>query len=113
MIAQSIGQISKSVGNIATALEKKFHDAPSKDTRPKRSPVRKKIVVKDGVVEKIKRVPATQIVHDIILRSAQGVDINTLMNQTGFNQRKIYNITSILKNQGKIKSVERGIYIAA
>jgi predicted Rossmann fold nucleotide-binding protein DprA/Smf involved in DNA uptake len=109
-ISQGIEQLSTSVENIASQLEKISRKAPSRDARPKRAPVRKKVVLKDGVVEKIKRIPATRIVHDIILKSAQGVDIKTLMNQTGFDQRKIYNVTSILKNQGKIQSVGRGVY---
>ena len=109
-IGQSIQQLSNSVGNIANALDRISSSAPSKIPRPKRSPERKKVVVKNGVVEKIKRIPATQIVQNIILKSAQGVDIKMLMNQTGFDKRKIYNVTAVLKQQGKIRSVGHGVF---
>jgi len=109
-ISHGIERLSTNVENIASLLEKISRQAPSRDAKPKRAPMRKKVVIKNGVVAKIKRIPATRIVHDIIVKSAQGIDIKTLMNMTGFDQRKIYNVTWILKNQGKIKSVGRGVY---
>ena len=70
------------------------------------------MVVKNGVVEKIKRIPATKIVFDLIKNSIHGMKIDEMMKITGYNQRKIYGITFRLKNQGKIKSEERGVYKA-
>jgi hypothetical protein len=60
------------------------------------------VVVKDGVVEKIKRIPASQIVYDIIQKSPQGIDTANLMKATKFDQRKIHNITFRLKKLGRI-----------
>jgi len=112
-VVESMQQLTDSLGTIATEVEKLAQtDSPITD-KVKRAPVRKKVLVKNGVVEKIKRIPSTKIVYDKILKSAQGMDTSSLMKATGFNQRKIHNITFRLKNQGKIKSVERGIYIAA
>jgi len=68
------------------------------------------VVVKDGVVEKIKRIPASQIVYDIIQKSPQGIDTAGLMKATKFDQRKIHNITFRLKKLGRITTGERGIY---
>ena len=109
-VVTSIQQLTDSVGNIATAIGKLAQPDSSKGTQAKRAPTRKKVVMKHGVVEKIKRIPATQIVYDIIQKSAQEVDTAALMKATGFDQRKIHNITFRLKNQGRIKSGGRGMY---
>jgi len=68
------------------------------------------VVVKDGVVEKIKRIPASQIVYDIIQKSPQGIDTASLMKATKFDQRKIHNITFRLKKLGRITTGDRGVY---
>ena len=109
-VVKSIQQLSDSVGNIVTGFEKIAQEDSPKVVKAKRAPVRKKVVVKNGIVEKIKRIPAAQIVYDIIQKSAQGVDTAALMKATGFDQRKIHNITFRLKNQGRIKSGGRGMY---
>ena len=109
-VVKSIQQLAESLGNIVTAVEKLALPDSPKDTKAKRAPTRKKVVVKNGVVERIKRIPATQIVYDMIQKSAQGVDTDALMKATGFNQRKIHNITFRLKKKGQITSVGRGVY---
>ena len=108
-VVKSIQQLTDSVGNIAIAIEKLVQTDSPKE-KVKRAPVRKKVVVKNGVVERIKRIPATQIVYDLIQKSAQGMETAALMKATGFNQRKIHNITFRLKKLGRIKSEERGVY---
>jgi hypothetical protein len=37
----------------------------------------------------------------------------TLMEKTGYDQKKIANLVYKLKNQGKIKSVKKGVYLKA
>ena len=109
-IVKSIRQISDSVDHIAAGMKTLSQGAPAEAIKASRSPARKKVLVRDGVVQQIKRIPSTQIVYDIILKSAGGMDINSLMKATGYNQRKIHNVTFRLKNQGKIKNIERGVY---
>ena len=109
-VIKSIQRLSDSIGNIVTAIEKLAQADSSKVIIAKRAPARKKVIVKNGVVEKIKRIPATQIVYDLIQKSAQGMETAALMKATGFNQRKIHNITFRLKKLGRIKSEERGMY---
>ena len=46
----------------------------------------------------------------VIKRSKKGVGVAELMKKTELDQKKIYNIIYKLKNQGKIKSVEKGVY---
>ena len=110
LVVKSIQQLADSIGTIAKEVEKLVKADSPKVVKAKRAPTRKKVVVKNGVVEKVKRIPATQIVYDMIQKSAQGVDTAALMKSTGFNQRKVHNITFRLKQQGRIESVGRGVY---
>ncbi len=107
---KSIQQLADSLGNIATAVGKLIQPDSPQVTQAKRAPTRKKVVVKDGVVEKIKRIPASKIVYDIIQKSPQGIDTAGLMKATKFDQRKIHNITFRLKKLGRITTGERGVY---
>ncbi|BBO66893.1 hypothetical protein DSCA_08230 [Desulfosarcina alkanivorans] len=109
-IAKSIQQISSNLDRIATGMEMPAREAPSTVIKARRSPARKKVLVVDGVVKQIKRIPSTRIIYDILLKSARGMDTSALMKATGYDQRKVHNVTFRLKNQGKIKNVQRGIY---
>lgn len=112
-VVKSMQQLTQSVGNIVAAVEKL---SPTETELPKakakRAPVRKKVVVSNAVEEKIKSASATETVYGLIKNAAQGMNAADLMNATGFNQRKIHNITFRLKKQGRIKAVERGLYKA-
>lgn len=110
-IVSHLQQLTASVANIVAALEN-ANGAKIASPKTKRAPVRKKVVVKNGMVETIKRVPSTKIVYDLLKKSGQGADIAALMRVTGYDQRKVYNIVFRLKKEGKIESVERGIYRA-
>lgn len=50
-------------------------------------------------------------VFGIIGRTKKGVDTATIKEKTGFNDKKIWNAINRLKNQGKIKSARKGIYV--
>lgn len=109
-VVKSIQQLAGSLANMASAVEKLVQPDSPQATRTKRAPTRKKVVVKNGVVEKIKRIPASKIVFDIIQKSPQGIDTAGLMKATKFDQRKIHNITFRLKKLGRITTGERGVY---
>jgi predicted transcriptional regulator len=109
-IIKSIGQLADSIANIAAAVEKQSRAEGAPRPKVKRAPVRKIVVVKNGVVEKLKRIPATQIVFDLICESSEGMDTAALMKATGFNQRKVHNVIFRLKKQGQITSAQRGVY---
>ncbi|MBR9988088.1 MAG: GIY-YIG nuclease family protein [Desulfosarcina sp.] len=109
-VVKSFQQLAESLGNMATAVGKLVQPDSPQAPKAKRAPTRKKVVVKDGVVEKIKRIPASQIVYDIIQKSPQGIDTAGLMKATKFDQRKIHNITFRLKKLGRITTGERGVY---
>ena len=110
-ITKNLAQVTSSIGAIVAALEK-INGEELPQSKSKRAPVRKKLVVKDGVVETIKRVPSTKIIYDVLKKSDQGMDTTALMDATGYDQRKVYNVVFRLKKEGKIKRVERGIYKA-
>ncbi len=110
-VVKNLLQLTASIGNIVAAVENlSGEELPPPKTR--RSPVRKKVVVKNGVVETIKRVPSTTIVYDLLKKSDLGMDISALMKATGYDQRKVYNVTYRLKKEGKIQRADRGVYKA-
>ena len=98
-----------------------------KAERPKAKSVKKtakaKIVTKKATVKAAKnalkrarkkkavQITATDQVLNIINRSKIGVDTAALMKKTGFNQKKVRNILQRTYKQGKIKRVEKGIYV--
>ena len=109
------------------ALEKKMEKliaAAEKSEKPK---VAKKTTAKSLKAKTIKRSPAqkaparkktaqptaTDQVLNIIKRSKKGVNTATLMTKTGFDVKKIRNILQRTFKQGKIKRVEKGVYVGA
>lgn len=56
---------------------------------------------------------AADTVLGVIKRSKKGVDTATLMQKTGYDKKKVYNIVFKLKRQGKIKSEGKGLYLLA
>lgn len=56
---------------------------------------------------------ATETILQRILRSKNGVDIDTLVKETGYDRRKIYNIIYRLKNREQVKNKSKGVYVKA
>ena len=110
IVIRSSHKLMNSIKNIAAALEIDDQDLSLRKNKTNSAPKRKKIIFDNGKVIKVQNVPSTRIVQDIIWKSSQGVDTKTLMDKTGYDQRKIYNIVFQLKNKGKVKSVRRGVY---
>lgn len=108
-LVRIIQQLTACTGKIVAAIEK-LSLSDSEPATTKRAPVRKKVIVQDGVVKKIKRIPATRMVYDLIQQSQHGADAGALGKATGFNQQKIHNILFRLNKQGRIKRVGRGVY---
>ena len=71
----------------------------------------KKVAVKKPAAKQIARVSASDTVLNIFKRTRKGVDTATLMKKTGFDQKKIFNLIYKLKKEGKIKSIDRGVYL--
>jgi putative endonuclease len=109
------------------ALERKMEKLIREFDKGKKAKVTKKATAKPVKAKTIKRLPAkkahakkrpakltaTDKVLRIINRSKKGVDVATLMKKTGFDNKKISNILHRTYKQGKIKRVEKGIYVSA
>jgi hypothetical protein len=79
----------------------------------------KAIAVKKAPVKKVaekKATPqatATDQILRIIKRFKKGVDVPTLKEKTGFDDKKVRNIVFRASKEGKIKKSGRGIYVGA
>ena len=113
---KDIQAFGKTIDKLIAAVEKgetkkvakKTTANPIKAKTTKRSPVQKAPAKK-----KTAQPTATDQVLNIIKRSKKGVNTATLMNKTGFDQRKIWSIINRASKAGKIKRAGRGIYIGA
>jgi predicted Rossmann fold nucleotide-binding protein DprA/Smf involved in DNA uptake len=92
---KDIKAIERKMAKLIAAAEKS-----EKATTTKRSPARKTA-----------QPTATDQVLNIIKRSKKGVNAATLMTKTGFDLKKVRNILQRTYKQGKIKRVEKGIYV--
>jgi hypothetical protein len=79
---------------------------PIKAKTTKRAPARKAPAKK-----KPAQPTATDQVLRIIKRSKKGVNATTLMTKTGFDLKKVRNILHRTYKEGKIKRVEKGVYV--
>jgi predicted Rossmann fold nucleotide-binding protein DprA/Smf involved in DNA uptake len=88
-------------------------------TKPKRKTPAKAAEKKSAKKASVKQVaakkPATaaDTVFEIINKSKEGVNTDTLMEKTGFDRKKISNIIFKLRKQSKIKSAGKGNYVKA
>lgn len=77
---------------------------------------------KDAVKQPVQKIPvkaasekkeagtATDTVFQLISGAIQGIDVGAIMEKSGFDKKKVFNILHRLKQQGKIKSTTRGMY---
>ena len=103
--------IAKKLEKLITAVEKsetKVAEA-SKPKAVKAIPAKK--ASKAPAKKKTVTASATDQILNIINRSKKGVDTATLMEKTGFDQKKVRNIVFRTMKQGKIKRLEKGIYV--
>ncbi len=102
-IAEKVDEVSKSQGAVKPKRRK-----PS--TSAKKVKAVKKPVQKATKKREVKSATDTDKVLVIIGRSKKGVSTATIMQKTGYNQKKIANIIYRLRKQQKIKSVDKGVY---
>ena len=69
--------------------------------------------IKKAVAKKPSKLSASGTVLAIIKRSRKGVDAAALKKKTGFEDKKIRDITYRLRKQGKIKRDRKGLYVKA
>ena len=109
-VQKKLTTIKLKVDNLIEAVEKSETKVskPSKAKAVKAKPAKKAPAKKKAV-----KVTATDQVLKIINRSKRGVNTATLMKKTGFDQKKVRNILQRTYKQGKIKRLEKGIYVGA
>jgi uncharacterized Zn finger protein len=54
--------------------------------------------------------PATDLVERIVRRHRKGITVAKLVEKTGFPRKKIYAITSKLRQQDRIRYIDQGVY---
>lgn len=105
-VNKELKALAKKVDRLVVAVGK------LEKTKPARKPVAKRVAAKKPAAKKPAKT-AVDTVFGIIKRYKKGVSAAKLMERTGFEDYKIHNIVYKLKNQGKIKSVGRGVYLKA
>ena len=115
-LQKEIKALEKKMDKLIAAAGKS--DNPKALSKSKAKPAKaittKKAPAKKATVKKKPAQPsATDQVLKIINRSKKGVNIKTLMDKTSFNQKKVSNILQRTFKQGKIKRVEKGVYVGA
>jgi len=122
MIAQGIEAISGKVDEIAKTQAaakpkaKKPAPAAAKSKKAGKAPAKKagKAPAKKAAKAPAKKAAAAptagETVFNIISESEQGVDTATIMKKTGYDRKKVANMVYRLSKQGKIKSLQKGVY---
>ena len=109
-MAQGVEALAEKLDKIAQAQK----DVKAKEKRrssgrsPKKAAAKK---AKKVAPKKVKPITAADTLFGIIKRSRKGVDTATLMEKTGYDQKKVANLIYKLKKQGQIKSVKKGVYL--
>jgi hypothetical protein len=129
-LKKNLEAISKALNGLAQKVEKLQeqigeHTEPTKKPKPKavkakavkktavKKVAAKKAAPKKAASKKVAPATAADTLLTIIKRSKKGFGTAALMEKTGYNQKKIANLVFKLKKQGKIKSVNKGVYVKA
>ena len=102
-IQRQIKTLEKKMDKLIATAERSEKPRAAKKTPANKAPARKKTA----------QPTATDQVLNIIKRSKKGVNAATLMTKTGFDLKKVRNILQRTYKMGKIKRVEKGIYVSA
>ncbi|MEE8553402.1 MAG: hypothetical protein V3S72_08890 [Desulfobacterales bacterium] len=124
-VNSEIKALSKKVEKVIVAVDK-LEKAKAVKAKPVRKaaakPVRKaavkkaavkKAAVKKPAAKKTAQLSAVDTAFGFIKRYKKGISTAALMEKTGFDQKKVYNIIYKLNSLGKIKSVGKGVYVKA
>jgi hypothetical protein len=107
-VNKELKALAKKTESLLKAVDKLEKPKAAKKTSVKKVAL-KKAAAKKPVPKKA--TTAVDTVLAIINRYKKGVGTAALMEKTGYNQKKISNLVFKLRKQGKIKSVDKGIYL--
>jgi hypothetical protein len=108
-LTQKVEKLQEQIG-VESKPTKKPKAKAVKKKAVKKAP-KKRVVVKKTAPKKAKPATAVDTVLAIIKRSKKGIGTTALMEKTGYNQKKVANLVFKLRKQGKIKSVDKGVYV--
>jgi putative endonuclease len=100
--------LNKDVKALSSKIDMLLAAAGEKAKTTKRVPTKKSPAKK-----RTAKLTATDKVLKIVMGRKKGVDTSTIMAKTGFNQKKVWAILLKAHKSGKIKRVDRGIYVGA
>ncbi len=104
-VTKELKKLTQKTERLITRLKKSEKAQAAKKPKAK--------AVKKAVAKKPAKLSASDTVLGIIKRSRKGVDKATLIKKTGFEDKKIRDITYRLSKQGKIKTEGKGLYVKA
>jgi hypothetical protein len=107
---EEIAQRIETLGDVKgkpTAGKKKAAKPAAVKRKKKRSTIKSKAASK----KKAKPTTATNTVLAVISKAPKGIKTSDIKAKTGFDEKKVYNIVFKLKQQGKIKTIRRGVYV--
>ena len=109
-VAEGLRTIAQGIEKIAEKLEDSVPKGKAKSKPARKAAAKpKKSAPKKAPAKKT----AADAVLAIVNRSKKGVTSTTLVKKTGFDKKKVANIVFKLRKQGKIKSLEKGVYTKA
>jgi predicted Rossmann fold nucleotide-binding protein DprA/Smf involved in DNA uptake len=112
-IKKELRKVNDRINEIAKMIDKMIGavEAPEKE-KPKTAKIKsvKKPAVKP-VAKKPLKLTVSDTVLGIIKKSKKGVNTAAIMEKTGLKAGHIYNTVSILKKQGKVKVLGKGLYV--
>ena len=106
-LAQGVEGLAEKVDELANTQSWPTGPAPKKTTRESSKKTPK------PTSNSASQITASDAVLAVIKRSKKGVNVATLKQKTGFDDKKIHNTIYKLKKQGLVKSVSKGVYIKA
>lgn len=112
-VNREIKSLTKKIEKMIVAVDKLEKAKPAKKAAPKAKATKKVSPKKVVPKKKAAKLTDTEKTIKIINRSKKGVNVETLMKKTGFDNKKISNIVHRAYKAGKIKRVGIGIYVGA
>jgi hypothetical protein len=111
VIAQGIEAISGKVDEIAKSQTAEKPKAKKPAPVAPKSKKAGKAAAKAPAKKAAASATAGETVLKIIGESVQGADSATIMKKTGYDRKKVANMVYRLGKQGKIKSIQKGVYV--
>jgi hypothetical protein len=115
-IQKDIKALERKMENLLKAFDKSkkakakpaVKKVATKVTKAKAMPVKRSAATKKNV-----KITATEQVLKIIRRSKKGVNVSAIKTRTGFDDKKVRNIIFRTTKEGKIRKIDRGVYVGA